>query len=75
MAAILKIAPGKSTTWETDSEVESKYLLMLRFYSDGQFFFMVVYLRQLQVQFLLVLYKTFLAGHSELQMFVVIRKH
>ena len=44
MAAILKIAPGKSTTWETDSEVESKYLLMLRFYSDGQFFFMVVYL-------------------------------
>ena len=74
MAAILKIATGKSTTWESDNEVEDKYLLMLRFYSDGQFF-VVVYLRLLQVQFLLVLYKTFLAGHSELQMFVVIRKH
>ena len=38
MAAILKIAPGKSTTWESYNEVEGKYLLMLRFYSDGQFF-------------------------------------
>ena len=73
-ACVAAIELGKSTTWESDNEVEDKDLLMLRFYSDRQFF-VVVYLRLLQVQFLLVLYKTFLAGHSELQMFVVIRKH